>query len=347
MSNGDTVRISQGICAMGEETGHQSPFHCAENSTPALQPPKHGMPQKKANKNKRKRQQRDVQPAPRKSARLIAKAEAAALAISPVNIVIISNIPKKKIKDQSNPDHAVSTIGTPRSSTHAIGKQEEPSVSCFDKEEGLTPTELMEAFGCTDYSKPDQVASAIGRPPSSMHATGKQEEPSDRCFDEERALMPTEPTEMSRCIDDDSKPDQAASTIGRPPAPMHEPSVNCFGEETPTEMLDVSRCTIYGKPDQATSAIGRPASPMQEEPNDSCFDETKALTSMDLMEASRCTDDEGEISTTTQPELLPVFLLAFLHEDQILDGDGEKGWVMDAKEGKVMDAVKAIQDAAP
>lgn len=66
---------------------------------------------------------------------------------------------------------------------------------------------------------------------------------------------------------------------------------------------------------------------------------------MDLVEASRCIDEE--LSTTTQPELLPAFFLAFLQQDLILDGDGEEGWVMDAKEGKISDAVKATQDVVP
>ncbi|CAN0312579.1 unnamed protein product [Ectocarpus sp. 12 AP-2014] len=149
---------------------------------------------------------------------------------------------------------------------------------------------------------------------------------------------------------DDSTPYQMASAIGRPPSPADEPSVNFFVEKkapTPTELMEVSRCTDDSKSDQAASAIGMPPSPMQKEPSDSCFDETKALTSMDLMEASRCTDDERKISTTTQPELLPAFLLAFLKDDLILDADGEEGWVMDAKGGKEMDAVEAVQDTVP
>ncbi|CAM9162207.1 unnamed protein product [Ectocarpus sp. 6 AP-2014] len=342
MSNGETVRNSHGICAMGEETGQQSSLRCDESSLPSPQPTERDM-----QTQKRKRRPRDAQPIPRRSKRIRNKIAAAAAAISAPDAVVIND--NAKDNDQSNPDQVAAAIGTPWSPMHAIGKQEVPSNSCFDQEKVLMATELMEASGCTDDNTPNRVSSVIGRPPSSLHGIGKQEEPSDSFFDEEKALTRTELMEVSRCTDD-SKPYQVASAIGRPPSPMHEPSVNFFDEKkapTPTELMEVYRCTDDSISDQAALAIGRPPSPMQEEPSDSCFDETKALTSMDLMEASRCTDDEGNISTTTQPELLPAFLLAFLKDDLILDADGEEGWVVDAKEGKVMDAVKAIQDAVP
>ncbi|CBJ30024.1 hypothetical protein Esi_0171_0039 [Ectocarpus siliculosus] len=290
MSNGETVRISHGICAMGEETGHQYSLRWDESSLPSPQPTERDM-----QTQKRKHRPRDAQPIPRRSKRIRNKIAAAAAAISAPDAVVIND--NAKDNDQSNPDQVAAAIGTPWSPMHGIGKQEEPSDRFFDEENALTRTELMEVYRCTDDSKPYQVASAIGRPPSRMH------EPSVNFFDEKKAPTPTELMEVYRCTDD-STPNRVASVIGRPPSPMEEPS-------------------------------------------DSCFDETKALTSMDLMEASRCTDDEGNISTTTQPDLLPAFLLAFLKDDLILDADGEEGWVMDAKEGKVMDAVKAIQDTVP
>lgn len=37
MNNGETVQISHGICAMGEETGHQSSLRCDESSPSSLQ----------------------------------------------------------------------------------------------------------------------------------------------------------------------------------------------------------------------------------------------------------------------------------------------------------------------
>ncbi|CAN0199878.1 unnamed protein product [Ectocarpus sp. 8 AP-2014] len=344
MSNGETVRISHGICAMGEETGHQSSLRCDESSLSSPQPTERDM-----QTQKRKRRPREVHPIPRRSKRIRNKIAAVAAAISAPDAVVISD--DAKDNDQINPDQAAAAIKTPRSPMDATGKQEVPSDSCFDQEKALMAMELMEAFGCTDDSKAYQVASASGRPPSPMHGIGKQEESGDSFFDEEKELTRTELMEVSRCTDD-SKPYQVESAIGGPPSPMeNEENVHLQYIEgiRLIEGWIESSFRLPGCPAVrlCIPLVERHAIGKQEEPSDSCFDETKALTSMDLMEASRCTDDEGKISTTTQPELLPAFLLAFLKDDLILDAHGEKGWVMDANEGKVMDAVKAIQDTVP
>ncbi|CAM9471574.1 unnamed protein product [Ectocarpus sp. 12 AP-2014] len=330
MSNGENVRICHGICAMGEETGRQSSLHCDESSPSSPQPTERDMQTKK-----RKRRPRDVQPIPRRSKRIRNKIAATAAAISAHDAVGISDTAKKN--DQINHDQAAAATGTPRSpmvrnTTTNFGHKTQQWIKLIG---GRTESCFALSL-CLSVSPPEQ------------NALAKQEVPGGSFFDEEKGFTRTELIKASGCTDD-STPYQVASAIGRPPSPMDEPSVNFFDEKkapTPTELMEVSRCTDDSKSDQAASAIGMPLSPMQE-PGDSCFDETKALTSMDLMEASRCTDDEGKLSTTTQPELLPAFLLAFLKDDLILDADGEEGWVMDAKEGKEMDAVEAILDTVP
>ncbi|CAM9880932.1 unnamed protein product [Ectocarpus sp. 4 AP-2014] len=215
MSNGNTFRISHGICAMGEETGYQSSPRCDERSPSSPQPTQSNM-----QTQKRKRRPRDVQPTPRRSKRIRKKIAAAAAATLARDAVVIGD--NAKDNDQSNPDQAAAAIRTPRSPMHAIGKQEVPGDSCFDQEKAPTPTELMEASGCTDDGTPNRVSSVIGRPPQQSHGIGKQEEPSDSFFDEEKALTRTELMEVSRCTDD-SKPYHVPSAIGRLPSPMDEP----------------------------------------------------------------------------------------------------------------------------
>ncbi|CAM9977359.1 unnamed protein product [Ectocarpus sp. 12 AP-2014] len=108
MSNGETVRNCHGICAMGEETGHQSSLRCDESSPSSPQPTERDMQTKK-----RKRRPRDVQPIPRRSKRIRNKIAASAAAISAPDAVVISDNANKN--DQINHDQAAAATGTPRS----------------------------------------------------------------------------------------------------------------------------------------------------------------------------------------------------------------------------------------